>query len=86
MNANASAELASIKRELDSIIRELDDISSGVRRDFVGIGNEQCANCIDRVTNQYRFVKSKLDAMDTSTVTESYAKAHGGGGGGGSGW
>ena len=78
MNASARAELASIKRELDSIIRELDDISGGIRRDFVGIGNDQCSNCIDRVTNQYRWVKRKLDNMDTSTVTESYAKAHGG--------
>ncbi len=78
MNASALAELASIKRELDSIIRELDDISNGVRRDFVGIGNDQCANCIDRVTGQYRWVKLKLDNMDTSTVTESYAKAHSG--------
>lgn len=77
MNASARAELASIKRELNSIISELDSISSGVRRDFVGIGNDQCANCIDRVTNQYRYVKRKLDNMDTSTVTESYARAHG---------
>lgn len=77
MNASARAELASIKRELNSIISELDSISSGVRRDFVGIGNDQCANCIDRVTNQYRYVKRRLDNMDTSTVTESYARAHG---------
>ena len=77
MNASARAELASIKRELNSIISELDSIASGVRRDFVGIGNDQCANCIDRVTNQYRYVKRKLDNMDTSTVTESYARAHG---------
>lgn len=77
MNASARAELASIKRELNSIISELDSISSGVRRDFVGIGNDQCANCIDRVANQYRYVKRKLDNMDTSTVTESYARAHG---------
>lgn len=76
MNASARAELASIKRELNAIISELDDISNGVRRDFAGIGNEQCANCIDKVTNQYRGVKRSLDNMDTSTVTESYAKAH----------
>ena len=78
MNASARAELASIKRELNSIISELEDISRGVRRDFSGIGNEQCANCIDRVANQYRGVKRSLDNMDTSTVTPSYAKAHSG--------
>lgn len=77
MDANARAELASIKRELNSIISELESISGGVRRDFVGIGNDQCASCIDRVVNQYRYVKRKLDNMDTSTVTESYARAHG---------
>lgn len=77
MNAGAHAELNSIIRELDSIIRELDDISGNIRRDFVGIGNNQCANCIDTVTNQYRWAKRKLDNMDTSTVTESYAKSHG---------
>lgn len=78
MKANARAELESIKIELDSIIRELDDISNGIRRDFTGIGNVQCANCIDTVISQYRTVKRKLNNMDTKTVTESYAKSHGG--------
>ena len=76
MDTDARAELASIKQELSSIITELDSIADGVRSDFVGIGNEQCASCIDRVADQYRYVKRKLDNMDTSTVTESYAKAH----------
>lgn len=78
MDVNAQAELNSIKRELSSIISELENISNGVRKDFVGIGNEQCANCIDRTINQYRVVQRKLNNMDTSTVTESYAQAHGG--------
>ena len=39
--------------------------------------------CIrDRVLNQYYYVRRKLNNLDTSTVTESYAQAHGGGGGG----
>lgn len=79
MDANAQAELDGIKNELNAIIRELESISGGVRRDFVGIGNEQCAICIDRVTEQYRIVKSKLDHLDTVKVTESFAEAHGGG-------
>lgn len=49
MDSSAKYELASIKRELSSIIDELSDISNGVRNDFVGIGSDQCANCIDRV-------------------------------------
>ena len=80
MDASARNELNSIKSELNSIISELESISGGVRGDFVGIGNDQCANCLDRVINQYRTVKRKLDNMDTTTVTESYAQAHGGDG------
>lgn len=76
MDANAKAELASIKVELNSIISELDSISDGVRQDFVGVGNEQCANCLDRAINQYRAVKRKLDNINTTVVTESYAEAH----------
>ena len=81
MDASASAELESIKRELRSIISELDSIAAGVRKDFVGIGNERCANSIESVANHYRGVLRKLQNMDTGTVTESFAKAHSGGGG-----
>lgn len=81
MDSGARNELNSIKRELNSIISELESISGGIRRDFVGIGNDKCADCIDRVLNQYYYVRRKLNNLDTSTVTESYAKSHGGGGG-----
>lgn len=80
MDASARNELNSIRRELNAIIRELESISDGVRRDFVGIGNTQCADCIDRVLDQYYYVRRKLDNLDTSTVTASYAQTHGGGG------
>lgn len=82
MNGRDLIELASIKRELNSIISELESISSGVRNDFAGIGNDKCADCINKVLNQYYYVRRKLNNLDTSTVTESYAQAHGGGGGG----
>lgn len=82
MDAWARGELQSIKNELNSIIRELEDISRGVRNDFVGIGNTQCADCIDKVLNNYYVVQRKLNNMDTSTVTESYAQSHAGNGGG----
>lgn len=80
MDANARNELNAIKRELNSIIAELESISGGIRNDFIGIGNDKCADCIDRVLNNYYTVRKKLNNMDTSTVTESYAQAHGGGG------
>lgn len=79
MDASAKNELASIKRELNSVISELEEISAGVRNDFVGIGNERCADCINRVLNQYYVVRRKLNNLDTSTVTDSYAQSHGGG-------
>lgn len=84
MDTSAKNELAAIKKELNSIISELESISNGVRKSFSGIGNDRCADCIDKVVDQYCYVKKKLNNMDTSTVTEEFQRAHGGGGGGGS--
>ena len=78
MDAQARNELASIKRELASIISELESISAGVKKDFVGIGGDKCAVSINKVINNYYTVQRKLNNMDTSTVTESYAQTHGG--------
>ena len=64
MNANARTELNSIKQEVASIINELKDISQGVRRDFVGIGNDKCASCIDLVVNQYQKVYNELNNIN----------------------
>ena len=80
MDSSARNELNAIIRELNSIITELEDISSGVRTDFKNIGNDKCADCIDKVISNYRSAYRKLKNMDTTTVTESYAQAHGGGG------
>ena len=80
MDSSARNELNAIIRELNSIITELEDISRGVRNDFRNIGNDKCANCIDKVISNYSSVKKKLNNMDTSKVTESYAQSHGGGG------
>lgn len=80
MDSSARNELNSIIRELNSIISELEDISRGVRYDFKNIGSEKCADCIDRVLNKYYTARQRLNNMDTSTVTESYAQSHGGGG------
>lgn len=76
MDAYTKRELNAIKDELQSIINELDRISDGVRSDFRGIGNDTCANCIDRVISQYRSVRRQLNKIDTSKVNEGY----GGGG------
>lgn len=81
MDSSARNELNSIIREFNSIISELESISYGVRNDFKNIGNDKCADCIDRVVDNYYVVKRKLNNMDTSTLHEGYAQAHGGGGG-----
>ena len=80
MDASAKNELESIKRELNSIIKELESISSGVRKDFVGIGNEQCADSIDIVLNQYYLVRRKLNNLDTTTVVADRSVSHNNGG------
>lgn len=72
MDSGAINELNSIKRELSSIISELESISSGVQKDFVGIGSEQCSNCIDTVISRYRTVRTRLDNIDTSSIKEGF--------------
>lgn len=82
MDANAQRELYEIRVELRNIINEMRSISSGVRRDFSGIGNEKCSDAINRVIDQYTYVQRKLNNIDTSAVTEEYAAAHCSNGGG----
>ncbi|MBQ1187069.1 MAG: hypothetical protein IIX54_05225 [Clostridia bacterium] len=76
MNAKAKSELNAIIKELNSIISELESISNGVRKDFKNIGSDKCADCINSVLNNYYTVRRKLKNLDTSTVTESFAKAN----------
>lgn len=73
MDANAQYELYLIKNELQSIIDELYSISSGVNRDFEGIGNVQCSNSILRVVSQCETAKQKLNSMNLTVVTEEFA-------------
>lgn len=66
MATSEQYELESIKRELQSIINELDSISNGVKRNFAGIGNDRCASSISSIANDYRYVKKRLDRIDTT--------------------
>lgn len=77
MDSGARTELDSIKAELNSVIRELESISAGVRIDFQGIGNDKCADCIDKVLDGYYLARRKLNDMDTNSLTDSFMKAHG---------
>lgn len=74
MDSASRNELESIKRELNSIIGELDSISSGVRRDFRGIGNDTCANCIDRHISSLRSAKWSLDHLDTNALMDWFKR------------
>lgn len=82
MCANAKNEISAIRGELSSIIRELEGISRGIRTEFSGIGNEQCANCIDRVIDKYYYVEKKLNNVNTNNLADWYADSHTQGGGG----
>ena len=72
MDANAQYELYLIKNELQSIIDELYSIAGGVRTGFEGIGNEKCANSITKAANHYEEVRTKLNNMNLSAVTEEF--------------
>lgn len=78
MDANAQYELYLIKEELRKIINELSAVSTGVRYNFSGIGNDRCANTIDLVIEQYKTVSKKLAKIDTTKVTEEFLAAQGG--------
>lgn len=70
MDSASRTELNNIRTELNSIIRELENISYGVRRDFKGIGNETCANCIDRHIRSLYSAKHSLDNLDTNALMD----------------
>ncbi len=72
MDRNSQIELESIKTELQSIIDELRDISYGVNRDFDGIGSEHCSASIQKAANHYDDVKSRLNRIDTTIVTDEF--------------
>lgn len=72
MDANAQYELYLIKKELQDIATELDNIANGVRRDFIGIGNDKCANSISSSAKHYRDVKAQLEKMDLSALSDEF--------------
>lgn len=75
MDTKSQAELNDIIRELRSVLAELESISRGVRKDFVGIGNEQIAACIDRSCIQYDKALKALNSLDTSDIVEGFVTA-----------
>lgn len=64
------ASLNSCRSELRAIINELRDIEWGVRRDFSGIGQDLCADCISRLADKYEGVLSRLNRVDTNRLAD----------------
>lgn len=58
------------RSELSSIIRELRDIEDGVRRDFTGIGENFCGDCIDRIADKYDGVLRRLNRVNYNRLAE----------------
>lgn len=76
MSGSASGDLYSICSDLSSVISELEDIAAGLRIEFTGIGNDRCAQRISDAVSHYAYARQRLYSVDTSTVTEEYARAH----------
>ena len=64
------ATLSECRRELSSIISELRDIEWGIRHDFVGIGQDKAADCVDRVADKYDGVLRRLYNVDTNRLAD----------------
>ena len=62
--------LEGARAEVRSIIRELESIERGVRRDFRGIGQDRCANCINAVIWYYQnTVLHQLERMNQNLIS-----------------
>ena len=77
MRGSAQGRLNSIRTELSSVIGELDSIAAGISGDFTAVGNDRCAQSINSVISKYQYVLRLLNNVDTSTVTDEWAAAHG---------
>jgi len=58
------------RTELRSIINELYAIESGIRRDFTGIGEDLCANCVGLVADRQENALRKLNNVDPSRLAD----------------
>ena len=52
------------RNELRSIINELRDIEWGIRRDFSGIGEQLCGDCVDKIADKYDSVLTRLNRVN----------------------
>jgi uncharacterized cupin superfamily protein len=59
MNASANV-ISNVKSDLDSIIKKLRETENGIRWDFVGIGQESCVKCIEKVIDEFQTILNGL--------------------------
>lgn len=65
------ASLTSCKTELRSIISELKLIEYDVRNNFSGIGQDKCADCINRVISKYEYLLWQLETVDLNAIAQA---------------
>ncbi len=75
MDSRTQQEFAAIKIDVQGVIDELHSLADSVRSNFCGIGNEKCAVSLQKAADHYKVVKRNLNKIDTSAVTEEFAKA-----------
>ena len=56
------------KKEMRSIVGELQDIEWGVRRDFSNIGQDLCADCINKISDKYEYVSRELNKVSYNLI------------------
>lgn len=76
MDAQTQSDIAAIKSDISSIVTKLEKIATELNSDFKGIGNDRCAQSISNVASKYKWVKTQLDNINTSNVTDEYKAAH----------
>lgn len=64
------ASLYQCRAQLRGIINELREIEWGIRRGFTGIGENLCADCIDRIAEKYDGVMRRLNSVDTNKIAD----------------
>ena len=62
--------LDACKTELRSIISELRSIGWDVRNSASGIGQDLCADCIERIATKYDGVLNRLNRVNTNRLAD----------------
>jgi len=75
---NTRYEINVIRNELNQVVNELNNIADELNRNFKGIGSENCANCLEKVADQYAYVIKKINTIDENKIAEEYGGVNNG--------